>query len=155
MELFWGQREDIDCWMELVRSVSWNFPGLETEEALLEHRDTVLSFIDKRQAICVKEGANILGVLLFSRSHNMICYLAVSPDARRKGAATMLMTEALHSLDLTKDVTVSTFREDDPKGTAPRALYRKFGFQPGELTEEFGYLNQVFVRKSNYAVGSV
>ena len=91
MELFWGQREDIDCWMELVRSVSWNFPGLETEEALLEHRNTVLSFIDKRQAICVKEGANILGVLLFSRSHNMICCLAVSPDARRKGAATMLI----------------------------------------------------------------
>ena len=31
------------------------------------------------------------------------------------------------------------------KDTAPRALYRKFGFTPGELTEEFGYPNQVFV----------
>lgn len=39
----------------------------------------------------------------------------------------------------------ATFRENDDKGIAPRALYSKFGFQEGELTEEFGYPNQVFV----------
>ena len=42
-------------------------------------------------------------------------------------------------------ITVSTFRENDDKGKAPRALYRKFGFQEGELTEEFGHPTQVFV----------
>lgn len=27
-----------------------------------------------------------------------------------------------------KDIKVSTFREEDIKGNAPRALYKKFGF---------------------------
>ena len=35
--------------------------------------------------------------------------------------------------------------EEDSKGTAPRALYRKFGFVEGELIEEFGYPNQRFI----------
>ena len=48
-------------------------------------------------------------------------------------------------LYLHREITVSTFRENDEKGIAPRALYKKFGFQEGEMTEEFGYPNQVFV----------
>lgn len=57
----------------------------------------------------------------------------------------MLLGKALEQLDRTKDITVSTFREEDEKGTAPRALYKKFGFIEGELIEEFGYPNQTFV----------
>ena len=55
------------------------------------------------------------------------------------------MKNTLDELDRSKEFRVSTFRENDDKGIAPRALYRKFGFQEGELTEEFGYPNQVFV----------
>ena len=40
-----GMQQDIDSWMELVKSVRWNFPGLETESALKEDRDTVLKFM--------------------------------------------------------------------------------------------------------------
>lgn len=46
------------------------------------------------------------------------------------------------------DISVSTFREDDEKGIAPRALYKKFGFKEDELIEEFGYPNQRFVLRS-------
>jgi len=52
---------------------------------------------------------------------------------------------ALSNLDRTKNITVSTFREGDTKGIAPRALYKKFGFVEGELIEEFGYSNQRFI----------
>lgn len=79
MYVEYGIQQDIDLWMALVEEVRWNFPGLETQEKLNEHRATVLKFIDKRQAICVKEGNVIAGVMLFSRGHNMICCLAVSP----------------------------------------------------------------------------
>ncbi len=101
--------------------------------------------MEKRQAVCVKEEAEIAGVLLFSREHNMICCLAVAPQYRRRGAATMLMNEALANLDRTKEITVSTFRADDENGVAPRALYEQFGFVPDALIEEFGYPNQKFV----------
>ena len=145
MEVEFGKVSYIDSWMTLVRKVSWNFPGLETEEGIIDHRNTVLKFISKNQAICVRENNRVIGVLLFSRYHNMICCLAVDPDFRRQGIASMLLEKALQELDRNRDITVSTFREDDEKGRAPRALYKKFGFKEGELTVEFGYPNQVLV----------
>ncbi len=145
MQLFYGVPEDIEKWMRLVTQVRWNFPGLETQEKLDEHRATVLRFMDKRQAICVKEENEIAGVMLFSRGHNMICCLAVSPEYRRRGAASMLMNEALNNLDRTKEISVSTFRADDEKGSAPRALYEKYDFVADELVEEFDYPNQKFI----------
>ena len=145
MEVEFGKVSYIDSWMTLVRKVSWNFPGLETEEGIIDHRNTVLKFISKNQAICVRENNRVIGVLLFSRYHNMICCLAVDPDFRRQGIASMLLEKALQELDRNRDITVSTFREDDEKGRAPRALYKKFGFKEGELTVGFGYPNQVFV----------
>ena len=145
MEVEFGKVSYIDSWMTLVRKVSWNFPGLETEEGIIDHRNTVLKFISKNQAICVRENNRVIGVLLFSRYHNMICCLAVDPDFRRQGIASMLLEKALQELDRNRDITVSTFREDYEKGRATRALYKKFGFKEGELTVEFGYPNQVFV----------
>lgn len=145
MQLYYGVPKGIEQWMSPVTQVRWNFPGLDIQEKLNEHRATVLRFMDKRQAICVKEANEIAGVMLFSRGHNMICCLAVSPEYRRRGAASMLMDEALANLDRTKEISVSTFRADDEKGTAPRALYEKYGFVADALVEEMGYPNQKFV----------
>ena len=145
MQLFYGVPEDIENWMKLVNQIRWNFPGLETQERLDEHKATVLKFMGKRQAICVKVGGEIAGVMLFSRGHNMICCLGVSPDYRRCGIASMLMDEALRILDKTKEISVSTFRADDEKGLAPRALYEKYGFIEDELVEAMGYPNQKYI----------
>ena len=145
MEVEYGKETYIESWMELVRKVRWNFPGLETEDSVKDHENTVLKFISKKQAICVRENNKIIGVLLFSRYHNMICCLAVDPDFRRRGIASILLEKALQELDRNRDITVSTFREDDEKGRAPRALYKKFGFKEGELTVEFRYPNLVLV----------
>ncbi len=134
-----GKQADLESWMTLVRDVRGNFPGLETEEALEEHRQTVLRFMGKGQALCVKQGETVAGVLLFSVKHNMICCLAVSPVSRRQGIGSALLEEALNRLDRSRDITVTTFREGDEKADAPRALYRHFGFVEGTLTEEFGY----------------
>lgn len=147
--VIFANENDIDSWMKLVREVRWNFPGLETEESLTEHRQTVLKFIKSGEAICIKDRKTTTAVLLFSKEHNMICFLAVLPEYRKRGYASELMKTALENLDRTKENSVSTFREDDEKGTAPRALYKKFGFIEGELMEEFGYPNQKFILKPN------
>ena len=54
MEIRLGNISDIDSWMDLVKTVKDDFPGLETTEALNEHRNTVLEFINKKSAICAK-----------------------------------------------------------------------------------------------------
>lgn len=145
MEAVYGMPSDIDSWMNLVNNVSWNFPGLETREKIEEHKETVLRFMSKKQALCIKDRDEIVGVILFSRGHNMICCLAVSPEYRRCGIGSILLKKAIGELNPYKDITVSTFRENDSKGAAPRALYKKFGFAEDELIEEFGYPNQKFV----------
>ncbi len=145
MHISYAIPEDINDWMQLVTRVRGNFPGLETEEGLSDYRNTVLKFMKKRQAICVKEDGGIKGVMLFSRGRNMICCLAVSPDFRRRGVASVLMDEALRELDRTKEISVSTFRAEDEKGFAPRALYEKYGFVPDALIMEMGYPNQKYV----------
>lgn len=144
MKLYYGEPADIDRWMELVTSVRANFPGLETAEALEEHRKTVLKFMGRREAVCMKDGNEIAGVLLFSSKHSMICCLAVDPKYRRRGAASAMLTEALSVLG-SREVSVTTFREGDPIAAAPRALYRKFGFEPDELVVELGYPCQKFI----------
>lgn len=131
MEVVYGNASDIRPWMDLA-----------------EHEQTVLRFMAKNQAFCIKDDGQIVGVVLFSRGHNMICCLAVSLEYRRRGIASKLMEKVLGELDCKRDIAVSTFREDDVKGIAPRALYKKYGFVEGELTVEFDYPNQVFVLKA-------
>ena len=145
MDILFGQSDDINSWMTLVRRVSWNFPGLETDKSIEEHEQTVLKFMSKRQALCMKKYNEVIGVLLFSRNRNMICCLAVAPEYRRCGIASKLLETALRELDRNRNITVSTFREDDEKGIAPRGLYKKFGFREDELIEEFGFPNQRFI----------
>jgi len=145
MEVLFGKPSDIEQWINLVKRVSWNFPGLETDKSIEEHSQTVLKFMDKKQALCIKRGNDIAGVILFSRSRNMICCLAVAPEYRRHGIGAALLEKALGELDRSREISVSTFHEDDEKGIAPRALYKKFGFKEAELIEEFGYPNQKFV----------
>ena len=140
-----GNPHDIEEWMKLVEKVSPLFPGLETRAAIAEHKNTVLEFMDRGEALCVADDDKIVGVLLYSQKHNMLCCLAVDPDYRKLGIASALILEALASLDRSRKITVSTYREGDDKGIAARALYEKFGFRPGELVEEFGYPNQIFV----------
>lgn len=145
MKIGFGLVEDIDMWMELVSKVSWNFPGLETPEAIEKHRDTVIKFMKQKTAICAKENNSIIGVLLFSIKYNMICCMAVDPDYRRKHIASEMFSLMFKIADKTRDITVSTFREDDIKGIAPRAFYKKYGFVEDELIEEFGYPSQKFI----------
>ena len=143
----YGNEGDITSWMELVNKVKTNFPGLETDNNIQEHKQTVLRFMKEKRAICVNDNNKVIGVLLFSKKHNMICCLAVLPEYRKRGFASELLETAIKNLDRTRNITVSTFRDNDKKGIAPRALYKKFGFVEDELIEEFGYPNQIFILK--------
>jgi hypothetical protein len=44
---------------------------------------------------------------------------------------------------------VITFREGDEKGIAPRALYKKLGFEEAEFCNEFNYPEQKFILRRN------
>ena len=149
MNVEYGTSMDIESWMELVKLVRWNFPGLETETAIEDHKRTVLHFMGENRALCVKLEDKVVGVLLISKKHNMICCLAVAPEYRRNGIASALLDKALSELDRSNDITVTTFRDNDEKGIAPRALYKRFGFAEEKLMVENDYPVQRFVLRGS------
>ena len=149
MKVEYGTLQDIESWMQLVQSVRWNFPGLETAVALDDHRKIVLRFMGENRALCVKDAEKVVGVLLLSKKHNMICCLVVAPEYRRNGIASALLEKALAELDNSRDITVTTFRDNDEKGIAPRALYKRFGFAEEKLMVENDYPVQRFVLRGS------
>lgn len=76
MEVRFAGGTDLDGWMALVESVKDAFPGLQTPEALTDHRATVSEFIGRGEAICAVE--------------NEPCFLAASPEYRRRHIAERL-----------------------------------------------------------------
>ena len=152
MTIRFANPADIEQWMQLVRKVKDNFPGLETEEALTEHQKTVLSFIQKGGAVCGEADGQIRGILLFSKRRCQLCFLAVDPECRRQHIAREMVELMLEQLPSGQDVTVSTYRESDPKGVAARPFYKKLGFIEGPLSEEFGSPVQIFVLRRKQTI---
>lgn len=147
MEIKLGNTSDIDGWMNLVEKVKDDFPGLETTQALNEHRNTVLAFMGKESAICAKTDNKIVGTLLFSKEDHILCFLAVDIAYRRQHIAEKMVSYMLTQMDSQEDITVTTYREGVPEGIAARAFYKRIGFVAGKLTEEFGSPVQEFILK--------
>ena len=139
--------ENIDAWMALVEQVRDAFPGLETAEAMAEHRATVLKFMQSSSAIWAVDAGRVIGTLLFSRENSVLCFLAVDPIYRRQHIARQMVDFMLTQMEDGKDITVTTYREGNPNGIAARAFYKRLGFSEGKLTEEFGSPVQEFVLK--------
>lgn len=151
MEIRLAQAQDIDAWMALVEQVRNAFPGLETAEAIAEHRATVLRFIAQSPAICAIGADRIVGILLFSKEAGELCFLAVDPAYRRQHIAQRLVSFMLTQMDADQDITVTTYREDDPDGQAARRFYKRLGFSEGKLTEAFDHPVQEFILKRQSA----
>ena len=141
MNIYFATSDDIDNWMNLVDKVKDLFPGLD----LTEHRNTILEFISRKEAICTKENNIIVGALLFSKNLNMLCFLAVDPKYRRRHIAEKMFSLALNEFDPSRDITVTTYREGVSEGIAARSFYKSIGFIEGKLTEEFNTPLQEFV----------
>lgn len=142
-----GSEQDIDRWMSLVEKVKDAFPGIETKEALTEHKNIVLDFMDRASAICAKEQGEIVGTLLFSSENNLLCFLAVDAEHRRQHIAEKMVSYMLTKMAPQSDIFVTTYCDGVPEGIAARAFYKRMGFAEGKPTEEFGSPVQEFVLK--------
>ena len=133
-------------WM-LLFLVAVMFCGYVGDAVVQAHRETVLAFMGENAAIRAKSGGRIVGILLFARAEQMLCFLAVDPACRRRHIAEQMVTYMLTFLDSQKEVVVTTYREEAPEGAAARAFYKRMGFAEGRLTEEFVSPVQEFVLK--------
>lgn len=145
MEIRQGTISDIRLWMNLVDKVKDLFPGLETKEAVFEHEKTVLQFMAREEALCAETDGKIVGILLFSKEQNMLCFLAVDEDFRRQHIAYELVNRMYAYLDLSKDITLETHVEGVAQGIPARRFYKSLGFKEGIVKAEFGSQVQEFI----------
>lgn len=126
---------DIEDWMSFLDNVEDYFPGLNKEN----YQKTLVSCIEHKEALCAKVQGQIVGALLFSIEHCTLSFVAVHPDFRRRGIAASMMKTMLSAFPSGKDIWVTTYRAEDPKGTAARAFYFQNGFVQDDLVTEMGY----------------
>ncbi|ADL53983.1 GNAT family N-acetyltransferase [Clostridium cellulovorans] len=145
--VYFAELQDINPWMNMIGIVKDEFPGLETTEQLNSYKQTVIKNINRKTALCIKSEDGIIGALIFSYNLRCLSWMAVHPNHRREGIASALVRKMLELFPTDVDISVTTFREGDTKGIAPRRLYNKFGFVEDALVEEFDYPNQILILK--------
>ncbi len=138
MEIRYAGPEDQGSWMDLVKTVSDYFPGLD----IPQYKAELEKAIARKEALAAVIGNQVVGGLAFSRETGELRFLAVHPQFRRQGIAQALMQALTALLDI--PLFVITYREGDPMGTAARSLYRHMGFVPGPLLTVFDYPCQRF-----------
>lgn len=128
-------KQDVESWMHLLELVEEHFPGLDKEE----YRKWLEASIIHKEALVVKKDGIVVGALAFSRSEKELLFLAVHPNYRKMGIAQKLIEKVISFFKAGKQVSVITYREDDPLGLVARKLYFSLGFEGDDLLTVFDY----------------
>lgn len=141
MRAVFGEKEDFESWIELVKLVSGNFPGLD----LKCYKDVLIEKIEKKETLVVKEGEKVVGALAFSYEEKELSFLAVHPEYRQENIGTELVKKFASLFEVETKLSVITYRDGDIKGEGARKLYKKAGFLEGDLITVFDYPCQEFI----------
>ena len=141
MRAVFGEKEDFESWIELVKLVSGNFPGLD----LKCYKDVLIEKIEKKETLVVKDGEKGVGALAFSYEEKELSFLAVHPEYRQENIGTELVKKFASLFEVGTKLSVITYRDGDIKGEGARKLYKKAGFSEGDLITVFDYPCQEFI----------
>lgn len=135
MHIDFASADDVDPWLSLLHAVKNGFPGLN----FTRYKEHLMQSIARKEALAAKIGQDVVGGLTFSYSQGKMTFLAVHPDHRQKGIARELLQRSISLFPAGTQLSVVTYREDDPRGVAARNLYQSIGFVQGELLTVFSY----------------
>lgn len=141
MRAVFGEKGDFESWIELVKLVSGNFPGLD----LKCYKDVLIEKIEKKETLVVKEREKVVGALAFSYEEKELSFLAVHPEYRQENIGTELVKKFASLFEVGTKLSVITYRDGDIKGEGARKLYKKAGFSEGDLITVFDYPCQEFI----------
>lgn len=138
-----AQKDDIFCWMELVRLIVDGFPYLCEEEyvRVLEQK------IEAKQALILKDGETAMGVMLFSHDTGSIDFMGSHPLCRKKKIPKILLDKVMGEMLKVREISITTYRQGDKADTGYREEIKGLGFSEAELLTEYGYPTQRFVMK--------
>lgn len=141
-------REDIACWMELVRLVVDGFPFLQEEDYI----ETLTERIGREQAYILKDGEIAVGIMLFCNHTGHLDFFGIHPLYHKKGVGQAFLEKAMELLQPgNESISITTYRAGDKADSRYRQLLSELGFTEAELLIEYGYPTQQFVlAKQNF-----
>lgn len=137
-DITFAVENDISAWMDLVRLVVDGFPYLNENEYL----EQLKLFIQKKQALIMKDGSIIIGAMVFNSETGSIDFLGIHPQYRKKDIAKAFLQKVWGELLKNIPISITTFREGDKADPGYREIFKKLGFSEAELLIEFGYPTQ-------------
>lgn len=140
-EISYAALADIPDWMNFINLVIGGFPGLDERS----HLEQVKQYIQRRQALIMRDGSTIIGAVAFSYQAGSIDFLATHPQYRHYGVARAFLDFMISNLFVDREISITTFREGDKADTGQREEYRRLGFAESGLLTEFGYPTQRFI----------
>lgn len=132
---------DIPAWMELVKMVVAGYPYLDEADYLKKLQNGIL----KQQALILKSGTLAVGIMAFSYETGSIEFMGVHPQYRTCGIPKMFLDKLMNEYLPNREISTTTFRENDKADTGYRNELKRLGFAERELLMEFGYPTQRFV----------
>ena len=136
-----ASKEDIPCWMELVRLVVDGFPYLNEEE----YSEVLKQKIEAKQALILKDGKTAVGIMLFSGKNGSIDFMGTHPLYRKKGIPKAFLDKVMGELIKDREISITTYRDGDKADTGHRDVIKGLGFAEAELLVEYGYPTQKFI----------
>ena len=140
-DISYASKDDIPCWMDLVRLVIDGFPHLHEDE----HIQVLKSRISTKQALILKDSEIAVGIMLFSSKTGSIDFMGTHPLYRKTGVPKAFLDKVMGELLKGKDISITTYREGDKADTGHRKEIMELGFAEAELLVEFGYPTQRFI----------
>ena len=137
-EISYAAPADIPDWMNFITLVIDGFPCLDESS----HLEQVKQYIQRRQALIMRDNSTIIGAAAFSCQTESIDFLAVHPQYRHYGVTKAFLDFMMCNLFVGREISITTFREGDKADTGQREEYKRLGFAESELLMEFGYPTQ-------------
>lgn len=143
-QIAYAASEDIPDWMDFLSLVVDGFPRLDPAE----HLEQVKGYVQRRQALILRDGGTIIGAAAFSPQTGSVDFLAAHPQYRHCGVERAFLDFLLSGPLAGREVSITTFRQGDKADTGQRETYRRLGFAESELLTEFGYPTQRLILAS-------
>lgn len=140
-DILFAADSDIPAWMDLVHLVVDGFPYLKEDDYL----EQLKWYIQKKQALIIKDEATIIGAMAFDNETGSIDFLGVHPQYRKRDIAKAFLQKLLGELLKDVPISITTFREGDKADPGYREIFKKLGFAEAELLIEFGYPTQKLI----------
>lgn len=140
-EIRFVEKEDIPSWMNLVHQVVDGYPYLDENDYLQK----LEKCIQTRQALIWEAGCMAVGAMAFSWDTGHIEFWGIHPQYRKRGTARAFVDRLARELLPGREISITTYREQDRADTGYRKELKALGFSERELLVEFGYPTQRFI----------